>query len=65
MQRKELIARFVAGILVYFVLYSAIILLTSNSYNLLETVIMAIFWSIGMSIFEIGWKKYRSDSDTK
>lgn len=62
MTRKEKLARFVAGIIVFAPIYaSGMYLFSDTGFDWLETVVISVLWSAGMVVFEMFWQKRSAD----
>ncbi len=60
MKPKELLVRFITGSILYFLMYSGIQLVIEGEFIFFEALIMGILWSIGMLLFEWGWRRFTS-----
>lgn len=60
MTKKEKLARFIAGIIVFYPIYgSGMYIFSDGGFNWVETLFVTVFWSAGMVVFETIWRKIK------
>jgi len=64
MSKKEMLARFIVGVILFGPFYGIGLYIFSDSgFSWFETVFVSILWSAGMVLFEIFWQKWRKRSE--
>ncbi|MAO63370.1 MAG: hypothetical protein CL666_00060 [Balneola sp.] len=58
MTRKEKIARFIAGTILFIPIYAGgMFFFSDTGIDWVETILISLMWSAGMVVFEILWQK--------
>jgi hypothetical protein len=60
MTKKEKLARFIAGIIIFTPIYaSGMYFFSDTGIDWVETIIISVMWSGGMVVFETLWRKIK------
>lgn len=62
---KEISLKLGVGFVIYFLVYSLIIYLTKQYFDIVESLIMGFFWSLGMILFEWTWMKLKANNQDR
>ncbi len=63
MSKKEMVARFLVGIIVFGPLYGiGLYIFSETGFTWFETIFVSVLWSLGMVLFENFWQKWRKPS---
>lgn len=63
MSKKEMLARFIVGIMVFGPIYGiGLYIFSDTGFTWFETVFVSILWSLGMVLFETFWQKWKKPS---